>query len=301
MIKCWADEYDSDMDSELNPDKYNSDNSSPSNIKDQEKDKNSSEVFYKFSNKICEKKCIIDYKLFITVENSRYSCLMPWYISQVNSFLYDIYKKGDFKINKIVDAGANIGVDSVNFLLNFPYSKLISFEIEPKTYKALCKNLLEFKYITKLKSIEDLTNINNKVQAYNKDFLNNFYLSGEECLVYNSDIVFIDAPWGGNIYKDKKNVSIYLHSENDYYNIHHRDNSKNIITITKKLLNYKYNVKSVLLKVPYNYEFENFEKELTKFDSNVIIKYKKIYKGNTTYVAFVLIVVCIKKLNHSVC
>ena len=27
------------------------------------------------------------------VENSRYSCLMPWYISQVNSFLNDIYSE----------------------------------------------------------------------------------------------------------------------------------------------------------------------------------------------------------------
>ena len=49
-----------------------------------------------------------------------------------------------------------------------------------------------------------------------------------------------------------------------------------------------------MLKVPYNYEFDNFEKELNLFNSNIIIKYKKIYKGNTNYIAFVLIVVYIK-------
>ena len=284
MIKSWADEYDSDMDDEWKPNSQSLNNSN--SIYDRsiyDKD-----TFYKFSDKICERKCTINYKLFSIVENSRYSCLMPWYVSQVNFFLKDIYIKPNISVNKIVDSGANIGVDSINFLINFPRSQLIAFEIENKTYNALCNNLLEYKTVTKVNSKEELILHNSKVQAYNKDFLLNFDL------IYNSDIVFIDAPWGGSIYKDKKNISIYLHPENDYYNINDYDSSKNIITITKKILNKKYNVKSVMLKVPYNYEFDNFEKELNEFNSNIVIKYKKIYKGNTTYIAFVLIAVYIK-------
>lgn len=284
MIKSWADEYDSDMDDEWKP-KSPSLNNSNSIYDRSSCDK---DTFYKFSDKICERKCTINYKLFSIVENSRYSCLMPWYVSQVNYFLKDTYIKPNISVNKIVDSGANIGVDSINFLINFPHSQLISFEIENKTYNALCNNLLEYKTVTKVISKEELTKSNNKVQAYNKDFLLNFDL------IYNSDIVFIDAPWGGSIYKDKKNISIYLQPENDYYNINNYDTSKNIITVTKKILEKKYNVKSVMLKVPYNYEFDNFEKELNQFNSNIVIKYKKIYKGNTTYIAFVLIAVCIK-------
>jgi hypothetical protein len=284
QILSWADEYDSDMDNEWITSNNNKVDNNIEKINYSEK-----EQFYKFSDIICEKKCSINYKLFNTVENSRYSCLMPWYVSQVNLFFNEIYKK-DYKnkINKIIDVGANIGVDSVNFLLNFPDSKLISFEIESKTYKALCKNLLEFNNITKLNSIEQLTDSNNKVQAYNKDFLESIHY------VKNADIVFIDAPWGGTIYKDKKNVSIYLQSENDYYNINNYDSSKNIIIVTKKILDLKYNVKSVLLKVPYNYEFDNFEKEIYNFNNNIEIKYKKIYKGNTNYIGFVLISVYLK-------
>ena len=281
MIKSWADEYDSDMEDEWKPNISSSLNNSNS-IDEYEKDR------LKFSDKICERKCSINYKLFSIVENSRYSCLMPWYVSQVNSFLKDMYIKPNISVNKIIDTGANIGVDSINFLINFPCSKLIAFEIENKTYNALCNNLLEYKSLTRLNSKEELIKHNSKVQAYNKDFLLNFEF------IYNSDIVFIDAPWGGSIYKDKKNVSIYLQPENDYYNINDYDSSKNIITITKKILNKKYNVKSVMLKVPYNYEFDNFEKELNLFNSNIIIKYKKIYKGNTNYIAFVLIIVYIK-------
>lgn len=275
----WADEYDSDMDNEYNPYKICNNDTKPIN-------KLEKEDFYKFSNNICEKKCSINYNLFNIVENSEYSCLMPWYVNQVNSFLNETYKKCYYKnkINKIIDTGANIGVDSINFLLNFPDSNLISFEIDSKTYKALCKNLLEFKYITKLNSIEQLTNSYNKVQAYNKDFLKNIDY------VNNADIVFIDAPWGGTVYKDKKNVSVYLQPEDDYYNIKNYDSSKNIIFVTKKILESKYNVKSVLLKVPYNYEFDNFEREIYNFN-NIEIRYRNIYKGYTNYIAFVLIAV----------
>jgi hypothetical protein len=284
MILSWADEYDSDMEAEWNINNNKNDKNKINNTI------NINSEQFKFSDRICEKKCSINYKLFTVVENSKYSCLMPWYINQVNSFLTDIYKKGIFKnkIHKIVDTGSNIGVDCINFILNFPDLHFILFEIEEKTYKALCKNLLEFKHLTNLKSIDQLTDTNNKIQAYNKDFLNNIDM------VINSDIVFIDAPWGGSIYKDKKNVSIYLQSEDDYYNINNYDSSKNIIIVTKKILKTRYNVKSVLLKVPYNYEFDNFENELKKFNSNVVIKYRKIYKGNTNYIAFVLICVYIK-------
>ena len=283
-ILSWADEYDSDMEKEWDLHENNNVVETTKGLRPNIKQ----EQFYKFSNNICEKKCSINYKLFNIVENSRYSCLMPWYVNQVNLFLNEIYKKGYYKnkINKIIDVGANIGVDSINFLLNFPDSKLISFEIESKTYKALCKNLLEFKYVTKLKSIEQLTESNNKIQAYNKNFIDSIDY------VNNADIVFIDAPWGGDIYKNKKNISIYLQPEDDYYNIINYDSSKNIITITKKILESKYNVKSVLLKVPYNYEFGNFEKEIKR--NNIEIKYKKIYKGNTNYIAFVLIAICLK-------
>jgi hypothetical protein len=284
-ITSWADEYDSDMDEEWNSNIYNNNQQNNETI-------NEEYVFSKFSDKICEKKCNINYKLFNIVDNSRYSCLMPWYVSQVNGFLNEIYKKGYFNnnINKIVDVGANIGVDSINFIINFPESKLFCFEIEKKTYKALCKNLIEFKNITKLKSIEELNNNKSKVQAFNKDFLKSFDI------LYDTDIVFIDAPWGGSIYKDKSNVSIYLQSEDDYFNMNNYDSSKNIIIITKNILKSEYKVKSILLKVPYNYEFNNFEKEIYKINNNIEIKYKKIYKGNTSYIAFVLIAVYYKTL-----
>lgn len=287
FIKSWADEYDSDMENDFTKNKSTC---NQTHINSKNKDNENDKKIYKFSYKICSRRCSLNYNLFTIVENSEYSCLMPWYVYQVNNCLDKIYKEinlNKFKINKIVDAGANIGVDSINFLYNFPNSQLISFEIDNKTYKALCKNLLEFNNITNLNSIKDLENSENKVQAYNKDFLLNLNK------IKNADIVFIDAPWGGKIYKDKKSVSIYLQPENDYYNIYNYDESKNIISITKTILQNKYNVKSVILKVPYNYEFKNLENEIRKLDKQLNITYKNIYKGNSSYIAFVLIFIYI--------
>jgi len=292
MSLSWADEYDSDMEQE------NLD-TSPSIKKVIDKvvinkvvidkvviDKvNISDKQFplKFSKLIQTYKSPINYTLFEIVNNSEYSCLMPWYIHQVNYFINKVY---NYTIYKIVDTGANIGVDCINFLYNFPNSKLIAFEIEKQTYDVLCKNLISFNYFTKTHNISNLLNINNKVQAYNSDFLLNMNLTQD------ADIVFIDAPWGGKIYKDKKNVSVYLQPEDNYYNINCFDENKNIINITKKLLSDNYNVKSVILKVPYNYEFDNLKHNLSSKNTSII--FRNIYKGKSNYIAFVLIFI-IKK------
>jgi hypothetical protein len=305
QIGSWADEYDSDMESEwnLNNETNETNNKTNNEIKNiiEKDDKNDEKyfenifkniscqtlktrnIFYKFPSKISGYKCSIDYNLFYIVDNSEYSCLMPWYVNQVNKSFSDIYKFNDFKVEKIVDAGANIGVDSINLLQNFPKSKLITFEIDIQTYSALCKNLISFNILTNINNIEQLTNTKSQVQSYNGNFLEHLEHT------YNSDIVFIDAPWGGKNYKNKKDVSIFLQPESEYSKLQF-NNSNNIIHITKLLLQ-SYNVKSVILKVPYNYEFYKFKNTLNTFNKNIKIIYKNIYKGNSNHVSFVLIFV----------
>jgi predicted RNA methylase len=278
FITCWADEYDSDMEQNDKLTNNNSNSNSNSNLNKVSQ--------FKFSEKIQNYKCSINYRLFNIVENSEYSCLLPWFVNQVNFCLKEFYNYEYLKNNgifKIIDCGANVGIDSINFLSNFPKSQLIAFEIDNTTYNCLCKNFLEFKNITNLNSITELTNYNNKVQAYNMDFTSNMNI------IKDADIVFIDAPWGGKIYKDKKNVSIYLQHENDYYKIHNYNETKNIINISKKILQSDLNVKSIILKVPYNYEFSKLENEILNLNLNKNIVYRNIYKGNSNYISFVLV------------
>ena len=239
----------------------------------------------KFPKRITRYNTFINYDLFNITSISEENSLMPWHVKQVYTHFKTIYKNTDC-IKKIVDATAHIGVDSINFLHNFRDANLISFEKDKKTYDVLCSNLLNFSYLTKTYSIDKLTDPNNKTQSYNLDFVENLDY------IKNSDIVFIDAPWGGKDYRIKTKVSLYLHSntENkcpDGKNKHIE--SYNIIEIVKKILTSNYGVYSIILKVPFNYEFSNFEKQIHNCEPNTKIYYKNVYRGNSNIISFVLI------------
>jgi len=238
----------------------------------------------KFPKRITKYNTYINYDLFNVVKISEENSLMPWHVKQVNAHFKNIYRDTDC-IKKIVDATAHIGVDSINFLHSFKNANLISFERDKKTYDILCANLLNFSHLTKTYSIDKLTDPNNKTQCYNLDFVENIDY------VKNADIVFIDAPWGGKEYRTKTKVSLFLHSNNQNYISNIDDNNResyNIIEIVKKILT-SYNVYSIVLKVPFNYEFGNFEKQIHNYEPNTKIYYKNVYRGNSNIISFVLI------------
>jgi len=237
----------------------------------------------KFPKRITRYNTFINYDLFNITTISEENSLMPWHVKQVYTHFKTIYKNTDC-IKKIVDATAHIGVDSINFLYNFKDATLISFEKDKKTYDVLCSNLLNFSYLTKTYSIDKLTDPNNKTQSYNLDFVQ--YLD----YIKNADIVFIDAPWGGKDYRIKTKVSLYLHSSYDNKNIIEQSpENYNVIEIVKKILKSNYNVYSIILKVPFNYEFHNFEKQIHNCEPNTKIYYKNVYRGNSNIISFVLI------------
>lgn len=238
----------------------------------------------KFPKRITRYNTFINYNLFNVTAISEENSLMPWHVKQVHAHFKTIYKNTDF-IKKIIDATAHIGVDSINFLHVFKDANLISFERDKKTYDVLCSNFLNFSYITKTYSIDKLTEQNNKVQSYNLDFVENMDY------IKNSDIVFIDAPWGGKDYRTKTKISLYLYSNNQQYSSKNviKNENYNIIEIVKKILNPNNGVYSVILKVPFNYEFSNFEKQIRSYEPNTKIYYKNVYRGNSNIISFVLI------------
>lgn len=237
----------------------------------------------KFPKRITKYSTFINYDLFNITMISEENSLMPWHVKQVYTHFKTIYKNTDC-IKKIIDATAHIGVDSINFLHNFKDASLISFEKDKKTYDVLCSNLLNFSYLTKTYSIDKLTDPNNKTQCYNLDFVQNLDY------IKNSDIVFIDAPWGGKDYRIKTKVSLYLHSTDNSKNTSEQSiENYNVIEIVKKILTSNYSVYSIILKVPFNYEFSNFEKQIHNCEPNTKIYYKNVYRGNSNIISFVLI------------
>ena len=176
----------------------------------------------RFNENIIKQSEKIDYSLFKITDESEYSSLLPKHIKQVSN-IFKKWFKNESVLN-IIDSTAHIGVDSVNFSIDFPKAKIHSYEINKNTFKLLKQNVSTFNNI-------NVTNIN--------------FLNAE--LPENISFVYIDAPWGGRDYKSKKidTLELFLGKEN-------------VKEVARRLLVNKTNV--VVLKVPFNYHFSDLNK-----------------------------------------
>ena len=131
------------------------------------------------------------------------------------------------KQKTIADLTGNVGGDTILFALNFKQVK--SFELNHENYEALENNVNVFG----LKNVE--------------------LQEGDSTKLYdgNTDVVYIDAPWGGPDYKEKKNMDLFLGTERlDLY--------------IERIMRKEYRPEYIFLKVPANYNFERFSSLETK-------------------------------------
>jgi len=133
------------------------------------------------------------------------------------------------KQKTIADLTGNVGGDTILFAMHFKEVK--SFEINRENFEALHNNVEVFG----LKNVE--------------------LKQGDSTKLYdgNTDVLYIDAPWGGPDYKEKKELDLFLGSERvDLY--------------VQKIMKESKHPEYVFLKLPSNYNFERFsEFEIKKF------------------------------------
>lgn len=133
------------------------------------------------------------------------------------------------KQKTIADLTGNVGGDTILFALNFKQVK--SFEMNHENYEALANNVNVFG----LKNVE--------------------LKEGDSTKLYdgNTDVVYIDAPWGGPDYKEKKELDLFLGTERvDLY--------------IQKLMKSEQHPMLVFMKVPSNYNFGRLDAfEMKKF------------------------------------
>jgi hypothetical protein len=197
------------------------------------------------------KKTYLDYSYFDTVgEVSRYSSLMPWHLQNVKRVMLQEIKNP----NQITDLTAHIGVDSVNFSILYPNTKIISIEFDYNVYLLLRDNLLRY-CITLNKSPFNL-------RAYNNDATQIL----DYPIVINSDVIYIDPPWKESI---KINNTIRL-----------RLGDMNIEEIIRKLSQ----VKTIILKGPVNLYTNDLYKLGARIKRYEI--YTKPQGGNLSYLLF---------------
>lgn len=131
------------------------------------------------------------------------------------------------KTKTITDCTGNVGGDTILFGLHF--KKVDSIELNPENYEAL----------------------KNNVEVFG---LNNVTLHlGDSTKVFDwkTDVLYIDAPWGGPDYKKHKELDLYL-------------GEKRVDEFVKEVQKRENAPKFIFMKVPRNYKFDRFE-DIEKF------------------------------------
>jgi tRNA1(Val) A37 N6-methylase TrmN6 len=181
------------------------------------------------------------YDKFETVDSSHYSSTMPWHILQVHGLLKKRVPNFE-KLKEIMDATANVGVDSIHFAANTD-ARVAAVELMKPEFEALKKNIEIFSYQKRVIPIHmDIYKVVDKMIKTKKTV----------------DLMYFDPPWGGSNYKDKAEDSLMLTlSKKGVYDIVNK-------VFKNKIATY------VVLKVPLNFAFTEFRKKMnTNLDMKV--------------------------------
>lgn len=138
------------------------------------------------------------------------------------------------KNSVITDATSCIGGNSVFFARDF--FKVICIEKNHDVFKILKKNTCKY----------------NNCICYNISY--NYVKD-----IIKQDVIFIDPPWGGNDYKSKEKIKLYLDNVDIQY-----------------IINTLYNHASIIvLKVPINFDMESLNNLFWFYNVHCINKYGK--------------------------
>jgi hypothetical protein len=126
------------------------------------------------------------------------------------------------KDKHITDLTGNVGGDTILFGLHF--EKVDSIEMNPENFEALKHNVDVF----------GLTNVKLHLGDSTKLF------------DWKTDVLYIDAPWGGPDYKEKAEIDLYL-------------GDKRVDQFVKEVMLRENAPTYVFMKVPRNYKFDRFD------------------------------------------
>lgn len=136
----------------------------------------------------------------------------------------------------ITDATSGLGGNVFSFSEFF--KSVNAVEKDTNRYIMLDKNLELYK--------KEFPESYQNIKIYNKNYL-------EIMLRLEQDIIFFDPPWGGRGYKDQENIDLFL-------------DQTNIITLCNQL---EKSCRLIAIKVPINYNFNNFVKLVNNKKVNI--------------------------------
>jgi predicted RNA methylase len=163
------------------------------------------------------KKQDVVYSLLKTTAEGSYSITRRRDAERIMIVLGNIFK--DTKTMTITDATACIGGDTLNFALQFGH--VHSIELSTENFEALEHNI-------------EIYNLKN-VTLYHGDCVQLFH--------WNTNVLYVDPPWGGKDYKKHKEMDLYL-------------SDKRIDCWLEEILSRKNRPEYIVLKLPSNYNFK---------------------------------------------
>jgi len=192
------------------------------------------------------------------IENIRVTDIGLYSITKKNEayFISNLITKyfGENKIT-ITDSTACCGGNTISFLLHPQIQKVNSVEINDLHFEILVNNINLYKN-------------SNKVHTYKGNYL--FYAKSLE-----QDVIFYDLPWGGRQYIEKEDLILGLTS-----------NDGTFVSLSTIINQMKDRAKLQVLKIPLNFAFSLFLKEIdyTK------IKIHKIYNKFTKKLCYFILI-----------
>lgn len=159
----------------------------------------------------------VEYQKLKTTTEGSYSITRRRDAERIMIVIGNIFK--ETKTMTITDATACIGGDTLNFALKFGH--VHSIELNEKNFEAL----------------------ENNVKTY--DFHNVTLHHGDSTMLFhwNTNVLYIDPPWGGKDYKKHKELDLFL-------------SDKRLDCWLEEILSRKNRPDYIVLKLPFNYNFK---------------------------------------------
>lgn len=165
----------------------------------------------------------------VTLPSSNHVCLLPYQIPQVNKIILRSLALDPTQKLVIVDGTSHIGCDSLNFATTFPNAKIIAVDNDPAAIACLRVNVANA----------------GKAEAF--EIVESDFKEWMENTRVEANLYYLDPPWGDN-YHSLKEISLFL-------------GDQPIEKIIKRIFELGL-TKKVLLKVPRNFAYPLFKKEV---------------------------------------
>lgn len=193
----------------------------------------------------------------VTLPSSNHVCLLPYQVPQVNKILQKLAFDPLHSLT-IVDGTSHIGCDSLNFANTFPNARIVAVDNDRAALECL------------------KINVKNAGKAENFEIVEGDFERWIEGCNVRADLYYLDPPWGDN-YHSLKESSLSL-------------GGRSIGEIVKRIFDLGLSNK-VLLKVPRNFAYPQFKRDVTSGTGHKT-ELSYIYKnGRHPQIAYGLVII----------